>query len=340
MIGKRWQRASAKFLKQTTREANSTQEQPSDGFTLVELLITAFIGALITSGLLALSVQIIRSERIEEARTETQRDMQRALDYIANDLKEAVYVYGNEQQCNQYDSSSCPPYEDYVGTVVTTSNQEPVLAFWKLEPIDVSQLPSNCSTSSNPDECEDLKRKRHTFTLVIYAQRDANYSASSWQGESIIRRYELKKYTTSNLSSLTVTDGYVDPSDYSSSFFATWPRTATGDAGNLQTNTPAWNENALVDFVDTLSSATTSGSDCPTDYLPTPINASEVLQSTSFYACVRNIDQEVGLPQDVIIYLRGNTEGQLPPGFNDGPGPLPILQTQVTVGGVIDRYVE
>lgn len=79
------------------------------GFTLIEVLIAAAIGSIIISSLLWLLVNLISTERRESALNETERDMKRTLDYIASDLKQAVYIY--DGGCTLVGSADvCSPY--------------------------------------------------------------------------------------------------------------------------------------------------------------------------------------------------------------------------------------
>ncbi|TAN85658.1 MAG: prepilin-type N-terminal cleavage/methylation domain-containing protein, partial [Phormidium sp. SL48-SHIP] len=65
----------------------------NSGFTLTEILVSMIIAGLVMSGLLGLMVELLTSDARETARTETQREMQMALDYISSDIRESVYVY-------------------------------------------------------------------------------------------------------------------------------------------------------------------------------------------------------------------------------------------------------
>ena len=67
------------------------------GYTVLELLVTVVISTIIVIALVDLVVDLLQSDRREYARAETQREMQMALDYMVNDLREAAYVYDNNQ---------------------------------------------------------------------------------------------------------------------------------------------------------------------------------------------------------------------------------------------------
>jgi len=76
----------------------------SGGFTLTELLVTIIIGGLIITSITAIMTDIVRASKEEEVRNNTQRDMKKALDFIAADLEEAVYIYTGDRIRNNQGS--------------------------------------------------------------------------------------------------------------------------------------------------------------------------------------------------------------------------------------------
>lgn len=67
------------------------------GFTLLELLVSMIISSIVVSGLLYLVVEIMGANQRDASRSDTQRDLQMAMDYIARDVREATFVYGVTQ---------------------------------------------------------------------------------------------------------------------------------------------------------------------------------------------------------------------------------------------------
>ena len=67
--------------------------RPSKGFTLTEMLIATTISLIIMTGLLAAIIEVLDRDRQEGILTQTQQDMERAMKYISNDIKESVYIY-------------------------------------------------------------------------------------------------------------------------------------------------------------------------------------------------------------------------------------------------------
>jgi prepilin-type N-terminal cleavage/methylation domain-containing protein len=227
------QKTQSQLRPQLKSQSQSQVWQNDQGFTLVELLLAAAIGSIIISSILWLVVQLVNNEKQEFSRSQTDQDMQRALDYIASDLRQAVYVY--DGSCNQFDSTSCPSYIKYVPSnlsysLTSTSLNSvsiPVLAFWKATSLSDTQLPSqSCSAvsqSSYSQDCRTLRQQRTMYSLVIYVQQVD--TSSSWSGRSCIARYELPKYQ--DPASLNRSPGFVDPTEVNG-LFPTWPLKASG----------------------------------------------------------------------------------------------------------------
>ncbi|NJN19883.1 MAG: prepilin-type N-terminal cleavage/methylation domain-containing protein [Leptolyngbya sp. RL_3_1] len=126
------------------------QKFKTAGFTLLELLVAMLIGSIIISTLLYLVLEMLQIERRETAVDNTQRDMQRALEYMSSDVREAVHVYSTP--------ATLPAVTQLVavgalpGPASTT-----VLAFWRPDPVEDDDIPNVCSTtfSGNADAIEE-----------------------------------------------------------------------------------------------------------------------------------------------------------------------------------------
>ncbi|MFN6485481.1 MULTISPECIES: type II secretion system protein J [unclassified Nostoc] len=334
-----------------------SKKSQTAGFTLIELLVALLIASLIISALLSLVVDLLQVDSRENARNETQQEMKTALNYMAAELREAVYVYDNNCMSTTVQGTAptasatassdyCPGLQNYLPTSLITTTQKPVLAFWKPEVIDDATLTtlgtcSGITDATKNQDCLDLLIKRRTYTLVVYLQ--STTSGSSWRGKSRIIRYALSKYSAISASDLTQSTGYVDPSQTDSTSFQIWPRKSS-DGTNLQASLPSTsgvNPAALVDFVDA-PDATNTGTlpTCGTNYIRTPSSST----SNSFFACVRtavpasgSTAVASGVNQDVVIYLRGNANGKTGVTTNSY---TPILQTQVLMRGVINKIPE
>ena len=314
--------------------------QKVKGFTLLELLISLVIASLVMAGLLYGVVELTSIDRRETIVDQVQRDMSRAMEYITDDLKEAVYVYTNPQQI-AVQLTSDPSFPDNTGEI-------PVLAFWRVDPIEEG-LPADCSigTTDFQEQCQLLMIRQAAYTLVVYSQK-VNDGNTNWPGQSRLVRYELSMY--SDLNNLTIRPGYRDPTDPDDPLagFDNWNANGIPDGSSA----------VLVDYVQapsftppaTLNRAPLSDTDGPCrgyglDSNNNPLysvvpNTSTVTVNNTFFACVRNPTLDTGVigSQDVYLFLRGNvqsTSGGIR-SFSDETS-LPILETQVLVKGVVNK---
>jgi Tfp pilus assembly protein PilV len=316
------------------------------GISLTELLVTIVIGGIAITGLLAAMVELLQTDQYQAVREETQQEMQTALSFITEDLRESVYIYDGTQTR----SDGSPHYVyDYLPNFATAGT--PILAFWKAETLSSSQLSildnMDCTTLATTPvnkqaECNNLKLKRRAYSLIVYLQ--STESDPKWPGKSRILRYELPQYNNSDFANLTWSTGFVDPSAFNN--FPIWPYDQNNN--KLQNTLPLLEESppeVLVDFLDAPnnsdSEVVSQVPDCPADdpntqenpdYLRLP---AEETSNNSFFACVRNIGNYLGKNQDIILYLRGNAYGK---GGNTDESYLSTLQTSITLRGVIDKF--
>ncbi|MBE9059396.1 prepilin-type cleavage/methylation domain-containing protein [cf. Phormidesmis sp. LEGE 11477] len=311
----------------------------------MELLIAMVISSIVTSGLLYLVVEIMQVDRREASLDQVQRDMQRAINYIGDDLQEALYVYSNPTRIAALATSleNDPQFPDAGGDT-------PVLAFWRVDPIE-NNLPDCTSYAAGTPalrQCESLRIRQASYTLVVYVQR-VNDGNANWPGQSRLIRYELSKYT--NTATMAVRNGYRDPADLEdgASTFEDWTP-ATGEV-------PAGTSAVLVDFVndpgatldrsplsDPTAACSTYGTDASGDFLYQVVpDGANITTNTSFFACVRNADTdtEERANQDVYVFLRGNAfdgpSGSI--NMSSEESALPVLETRVLVRGVINKRI-
>jgi prepilin-type N-terminal cleavage/methylation domain-containing protein len=260
------------------------------GFTLIELLVAIIVSSLITMALLFTAVQLMGTNQREAARSDTQREVQSALDYIARDLREAIYVYDGECLLpgagraliapNDPAQGNCPGLLANLPAQLNDANNLPVLAFWRVDPLP-EPLIQFCQTPANARELVQRSNARRAideincgakrmYTLVVYSLNrsggptdpatPANSPNRIWRGRSRLTRYQLPKYTYSNaaLRPPVITTGWVAPDGTESSFLS-WPRAGQNGVNRLDlrllaTQTPPratyWDNKVLVDFID------------------------------------------------------------------------------------------
>ncbi len=259
------------FLKRHRKFRFLPNRAKASGFTLVELLVAMVVASLISMGLLFLVVQLVQTNLREAARSDTQRDLQAALDYIARDVREAVYVYDASCLLTQPitnspsypNASSCPGLRNYLPTTIsgtsgfgaTDSNGNlvnvPVLAFWRLKPLP-STLQSACTNAASaysttppslPAGVQGVPcLTGQMYSLVVYSLNNSPGAVA--KGRARIMRYELPQFTNQSVqsgqapASPTATPGWTDPTgnapgDGNPTSFVTWPVSSQMLTGTL-----------------------------------------------------------------------------------------------------------
>jgi len=254
------------------------------GFTLIELLVAVLISGLIVSGLLYLVVEVLGINQRDSARSDTQRDIQMAMDYITRDLREAFYVYGTEvngtnplQSClenipvasaaTRGANGQCTGLLAYLPEHLRSANNVPVLAFWKPEPLPAA-VGQYCKTNQDkigavtvdtngnvqPNAINQIPCvSQRMFTLVVYSLSTDNPN-NTWKGRARIKRYALPHFAE-DFTGETKKPGWVAPIALDDNRPLSWPvgKNTAGVPVNLQApviqNSPTENI-VLTDFVD------------------------------------------------------------------------------------------
>jgi prepilin-type N-terminal cleavage/methylation domain-containing protein len=140
----------------------------NDGFTLIELLVALILAVLIISPLLGFMVNILDTDRKEQAKATSEQEVQTALDFIARDLQQAVYIYGVDGITNDNNldlkksgiKNQIPPGSGNLGgcSISSSATCQPILVFWKRELVkNVFEF------SANPDKDDSF-----VYSLVAY----------------------------------------------------------------------------------------------------------------------------------------------------------------------------
>lgn len=277
--------------------------QRSKGFTLIELLASIIISSIVLGSLLSFMVNMLNSEQKEQAKLTTDREIQTALDYIANDLQAAIYIY---------DADGVAAIKNQLPNF-TATDLVPVLVFWKRTflPKDYQVVSPNGITNrlgcltriSNTDTCDE--RSYFVNSLVAYYLiKDGD---ENWSDAARIGRWEIR-------------DGIRDPKNIQSYLINPDPGFQPFDLtspGTLEDKMNAWQKHEftaydlgknrieiLADFIDHSTEVPISinCTSVSSNAQQTPANYPGVnpLRIYSFYACVdssRNFAQ---------VYLRGN----------------------------------
>ncbi|MEX0272387.1 prepilin-type N-terminal cleavage/methylation domain-containing protein [Leptolyngbyaceae cyanobacterium UHCC 1019] len=287
------------------------------GFTLLELLVAMIIGSLIVVALLTLVVQLTETNQRDAARTQVQQDMQAAMDYIAQDVRSAVFVYNGEcLQGNGIPTSgkdfakTCPGIIKYIpGDINAKPDKVAVLAFWRTKELpqkikDLCKAEADDLGSDNPDTVTNnimTKAKvpclaGYSYSLVVYGVDRTN--TGIWNGKARLTRYELSQFPSDPTNEQDQTPGFVDPLEEPEFTFQQWPLQDGGAAPpiNRQTTPPIGQAFALVDFVDTTTPGDTANAPKCDEFGTDDVSRDRALSPTtnsnppfrSFYACVRD----------------------------------------------------
>lgn len=363
-------------LTQLLRFRRQLQRSRVAGFTLIELLVAIIIAALITVLLMGLVIDLAEANQRDASRSQVQQDMQTAVDYIVQDLREAVFVYNGQCLSTAGEivgSSRCPGLLNYIPTGLNipdspgSPGKTPVLAFWRTEPLPTG-IASFCGTNAlglaQGDETNPVNQAglagvclaSKTYALVVYTI-DRTNSGNTWNGQARLTRYKLGRFVSDATAPSQQIPGYVDPLEESTFTFQQWPLDAGGN--NRQTakggvpTLAAGQDQVLLDFVSAqFNNLTTSPPQAiepscrdfvdPTANPPQPA-AKQVTPLAapglprSFYACVRGGGLSATPGQNQDVLL--SLVGNLTgkPGYaRTGPQVSPI-QTRVLVRGVIAK---
>lgn len=328
------------------------------------------IGSMISAGLLFLVIQLIQTNSREAARSDTQRDLQAAIDYIARDIREAVYVYDGNCLLERPTGSTleCPGLKNYLPTAISeTANNLPVLAFWRVDPLTqglVQRCISNADSFSITNRSDPNRNPAaikgvpclsgRMYTLVVYSL-NSNKTTTGARGRARIMRYELPQFTTdgSTKTPPVINQGWVDPTRKETDFFV-WPLdSSTVGAGSpisLQSkdgNSRPITANNLVltDFVDRFGLYDGSGNKAQapllTGYELTPRRGSSASDEPyrGFYVYVKGTQDRGTLNQEVVIRIQGDAAGRPGVGGVDSDRPvIPLsLETRVLTRGVTGK---
>ena len=338
----------SRWLRRQFVRRRQCYQHPTSGFTLLELLIAMIISSVILSGLLFLVTEMLKIERRETAIDNVQRDMKRALEYVASEVSEAVYVYYPLEDSNPNDDNPPVPADgwanDDVNDVIQSLNgvngidlNNVVLAFWRPEFLEDADIPTTCGAQD--EDCINLQNRRAFYTLVVYEVRP-NAANDVWEGQSRLIRHELPKYT--DPATLALTPGWPDANDDAFDGPINNTPGATVNFSTWQPNgTPQLRSAVLVDFVANPTDPDLDNADCRGSNNNLERIPPDQETSRSFFSCIRTSSTSGGENQNLEIFLRGDFEPRA--GVSAALGTnalsdnslLPTLRTGVFIQGVI-----
>ncbi|MFH7025638.1 MAG: hormogonium polysaccharide secretion pseudopilin HpsC [Heteroscytonema crispum UTEX LB 1556] len=142
------------------------------GFTLIELLVAMVLAFLVITPLLGFMINIMDTDRKEQAKVNSEQEIQAALDYMAQDLQQAIYIYDGKG------------VKAILDQLPKATDRVPVLVFWKREfenqVIDVKVGATSKGTNDG-----------FVYSLVAY-YLIKNDPKSIWSDQFRIGRFALK----------------------------------------------------------------------------------------------------------------------------------------------------
>ncbi len=145
-------------------------KQKIGGFTLIELLVGMIIAFLVITPLLGFMINILDNDRKEQAKANTEQEIKAALDYIARDLQQSVYIY-DADGINEI-RKQLPHYAD-------KDKYFPVLVFWKRQYIQKG-LPVSSVTDADD-----------TFVYSLVAYYLIKDDDNTWSNAARIGRFQI-----------------------------------------------------------------------------------------------------------------------------------------------------
>jgi len=331
-----------KFL-QTVQLKYSKQAKKAAGFTLIELLVGLILAFLIIAPLLGFVVNMMNTDRQEQAKSTSEQELQVAADYITRDLQQAVYIY---------DADGVAVIKAQLPKLPDDSNGDPVLVFWKRKFIPNAISKDGTSQCTIKTDCNDA----FVYALVAYyltTVKTPNVTTSTWSGAAQIRRVEIQdcvKGSAIDSTGNTLCINEKDPQIGRDTGFSLNLSTLKGNSLAQKMN--SWtvtqpitrNPDVLVDYIDPTSTSDTSNP-CPPDdptyknLYPTDPQWQLITRNVQgFYACVfasRNTAQ---------VFLRGNALARISPKNNVPPynssksSFFPTARIEVTGSGGLGNF--
>lgn len=324
-------------------QLKSNRYSTSAGFTLIELLVAMIMTFLILTPLLTFVVNMLDTDRKEQVKSNTEQDMQTAVDFIAQDMSQAVYIYNNTG------------IDAIKAKLAPASNGTPVLVFWKRElvkqTVPVLSPVSNCKTT--PDSCDDT----YVYSLVAY-YIDPNNTNGIWSDKAArIKRFSIRdcvKHPSDPSLCITATNANPNlssvvessradatlnfqpfnlklPGETLSKRMNKWPSQIGASGQEVDPGvTPIFTGNVLIDYVDKNTGTPTPTPNCTSpdeEQVPATL-------SGGFYACV-NSSKNLAR-----VFIRGNAQARLEKTatYNDNNKDyFPTVSAQVQGLGVLGQ---
>jgi len=278
---------------------HSISAQKLSGFTMIELLVGTVIAFIIITPLMGLVLGLLNDDSKESAKGTTEQEIQTALDYISEDVSQAIYIYDKTGVTAINDANGLPQL----------ANKVPILVFWKRK-LETEIIPPY-KNASCPTECDDT----FVYSLVAYYLSTDNPN-NTWSSAARIERWEIQDGVKNPFPADPANPDYLKDPDKGFKLFdlkATVDTKSPNALPAIQQQMNQWQKGtdayaqspvALMDYVDQSQGPSPS----PTAvYCTTTVSSDAQLVNdassnakNSFYACV---DTGKNLAK---VFIRGN----------------------------------
>ncbi|MCF3623325.1 hormogonium polysaccharide secretion pseudopilin HpsC [Planktothrix agardhii 1801] len=342
------------FLVKSRFKNNPIKKPPSiRGYTMIELLVGMIMAFLIITPLMGFVLNLLDDDRKEGVRATTDQELQSAMDYIQEDLRQAFYVY---------DRTGVQAINNPNGIEQDKDKRTPILVFWK-RTIEKKSRPvvtiknGSCSPTGALDDS-------FVYSLVAYYVSTDNPNGI-WSDKAVrIERLEISDGVQDPCDSSKYVSGFL-PSDGFQKFTqgkeTEWKNSGALNAGDRQVlidyihSESQGKDNVLID--EAIDKKEKSDVDCQnilgseaqliTKYLvehppepppkPAPPAAANKVDKTDpgFYVCV-NTEKKI-----VQVNLRGNAlarMGEPDPRYSDSKKQFfPRSSTAIQLGSSLEK---
>jgi hypothetical protein len=239
-------------------------------------------------------INFLQTDRREQAKTTSEQEIQSALDYIAQDLKQSVYIYDRDGLTNTGDNG--------IGDTLSSlgcsgTGCQPILAFWKRRYLAANDIVGGITVGNQNDG-----NGAFVYSLVVYSLVEPDANEDVWSDAARIVRYEMRDGVNTNNNvalEIPANPPNFEPFDLTQS-------------GNLPTIMNRWSSpigsptgDTLIDFIDEPNSATPAVA-CKQGEQRIPDQSENI---NGFVVCVGKLDPSAPSAR---VYLRGNALKRVP----------------------------
>lgn len=284
-----------KFLLSNQLKCSKVKNQIS-GFTLIELLVGLLLAVLVITPLLGFMINVLDNDRKEQAKANTDQEIKAALDYIARDLQQSVYIY---------DADGIQEIRDQLPQYSQKDKYFPVLVFWKRQ-----YIPGGLAVKKkNTDNTYTTVGNDDTYVYSLVAYYVIKDDNPTWSHAARIGRFQIS-------------NGYGE--DINTKRDKGFQMFNLNNEGTLKTKMNQWTKKSdeayeqdilpLVDYIDkTKITATNPEPTCSSGQIVPKYSGSgdavvtdtDNVKTRGFYVCV---DSEKNVAE---VYLRGNALARL-----------------------------